>query len=530
MADWSHEYRRHGWWREETFLDDLRRHARERPAATALIGHRADGALDLVSYADLLADTDRYAARLLDIGVEPGDVIAVQLPDWYELVPLALACARVGARFCPLMPIYRQYELAHILALTEAKVCVTMAEWDGDRLAEIVAGLDLPHLEHVLVAGEPRPAETASLDDFLEEHSDTTPTSEVELAPDDPYLILFTSGTTGEPKGVLHSQNTLYAAARGFTDAMGLDDGLVMEVAHVNTHMSGFAMGLMVPLLLGGTAVFQERWDGGVALDLAQEHGLTLFYGAAPFLTDVLDGQRERPRDLRSLRWVVTGSAQVPPHIVDEVQDVFGLPTYSLWGMTENGPVTVTRPDDPPDWGAHSDGRPIEGMELRVDSLKGRDDGAGRLWVRGAAQCLGYFRRDELYEAELDADGWFDTGDLARDDGRGGIRIAGRAKDIIMYKSLNVPVTEVEAVLGRHPKVREVAVVGITHPEVLEEVCAVVLTTGEPLTLEELHEHMRASGMNDWFWPRRLEIVERMPKTVTGKIRKVELRQRYGGG
>jgi cyclohexanecarboxylate-CoA ligase len=531
MADWSHEYRRRGWWREETFLDDLRRHAHERPGATALVGHRmADGTTDRVGYADLLADTGRFAAKLLDLDVEPGDTVAVQLPDWYELVPLALACAQVGARFCPLMPIYRRYELAHILELTEAKVCVTLAEWDGARLADIVTDIDLPGLRHVLVAGDPRPDGTADFaEHFLKGDARATPTRDTELGPDDPYLILFTSGTTGEPKGVLHSQNTLYAAARGLADAMGLDDTLVMQVAHLKTHMSGFAMGLMIPLLLGGTAVFQDRWNVGTSLDLARSEGVNLFYGAAPFLMDIIDELRARPRTLPALRWMVSGSAQVPPHIIDEIQEVLGLPTYTLWGMTENGPVTVTRADDPPDWGAHSDGRTIGGMELRIDPMEGRADGAGPLWVRGPSQCLGYFRREELYAAELDSEGWFDTGDLARDDGRGGIRIAGRSKDIIISKGFNVPVTEVEAVLGRHPNVREVAVIGIPHPEVLEEVCAVVLPNGTPPTLADLCEHMRANGVNEWIWPQRLEVVDRMPKTITGKIRKVELRQRYGG-
>ena len=533
MADWSHEYRRHGWWREETFLDDLRRHAHERPDAIALIGHRsADGSIDRVTYPELLADTGRFAARLRALEVGPGDVVSVQLPDWYELVPLAMACAQVGALFCPLMPSYRRYELSHILALTEAKVCITLADWDGARLADIVTSLDLPALRHVLVVGDPRPPGTADFaEHFLKGDGEAVAGSDTELGPDDPYLILFTSGTTGEPKGVLHSQNTLYAAARGLADAMELDSSLIMQVAHLNTHMSGFAMGLMVPLLLGGTAVFQDRWNVGVSLDLDASEAVSLFYGAAPFLMDIIDELRKRPRTLPALRWMISGSAQVPPHLIDEIQEVLGLPTYTLWGMTENGPVTVTRTDDPPDWGTRSDGRTVGGMEVRIDPMEGRTDGAGPLWVRGPSQCLGYFRREELYEADLDDEGWFDTGDLARDDGRGGIRIAGRTKDIILSKAYNVPVTELEAVLGRHPNVREIAVIGIPHPELLEEVCAVVLPNdpASPLTLADLREHLRANGVNEWIWPYRLEIVDAMPKTITGKIRKVELRQRYGG-
>lgn len=529
----SLDYRANSWWRDETFLDDLRGHARDRPGAPALIGRRVvEERTDTVSYAELVELIDRFAYGLLDLGVGPGDVVAVQLPDWWELVPLSLACVRISARLCPLIPTYRRYELDYMLTLTEARVCVTMAEQDGVRLAEVITGLDLPRLEHVLVAGGPRPPGTRDFHEhFLGPATEGRDPGELkgrELGPDDPYLILFTSGTTGEPKGVLHSLNTLYAPSRGYADLLGLDEGLVATVASVNTLYSGFVQGLMVPFMLGGTAVFQDVWDGPTQVALFEEHNVTLFYGSYSFLLDLLDEQRARPRNLPAMRYMVTGSAPVPPHAVDEIREVFGVRTYSLWGMTENGPVTITRPEDPEDWAAHSDGTAIAGMELRIDPLEGRSDGVGRLWVRGPTQCLGYFKREELYAAELDDEGWFHTGDLARDDGRGGIRIAGRSKDIIIYTSFNVPVAEVEAVLGRHPRVREVAVIGIPHPEVVEEVCAVVLPQGEPPTLEELREHMRVTGVTSWFWPRRLEVVERMPKTITGKIRKVELRQRYG--
>jgi cyclohexanecarboxylate-CoA ligase len=167
-------------------------------------------------------------------------------------------------------------------------------------------------------------------------------------------------------------------------------------------------------------------------------------------------------------------------------------------------------------------------MEIRIDPIAGRSDGAGPLWVRGPAQCLGYYKRDEAYAADLDDEGWFNTGDLARDDGRGGIRIVGRTKDIIIYRSANVPVLDIETVLGRHAKVRDVALVGIADPAVDERVCAVVTASGpEPPTLEELRDFLRDAGVSSWCWPERLEVVEAMPRTPTGKIKKIELRKRY---
>jgi cyclohexanecarboxylate-CoA ligase len=195
--------------------------------------------------------------------------------------------------------------------------------------------------------------------------------------------------------------------------------------------------------------------------------------------------------------------------------------------MSENGAATCTRPEDPQDWPAHSDGRPAGGMEARIDPLPGQN-GVGPLWVRGPNQCLGYYKQDDVYAAELDAEGWFNTGDLARDDERGGIRITGRAKDIIIHRSSNLPVAEIEAVLGNHPKVADVALIGIPDLDTDERVCAVATAAGgTPPTLQELRDYLRDAGMTDFCWPDRLEVIEAMPRNAMGKIRKVDLRARY---
>jgi cyclohexanecarboxylate-CoA ligase len=352
---------------------------------------------------------------------------------------------------------------------------------------------------------------------------------ERELGPDDPYLILFTSGTTSEPKGVLHSQNTLYAAVRGEADAFGLDETLVMYTTALYTHYTGVVQGMLMPLMLGGTMAFQDAKDPGDALDLISRHGVTFFYCAPFYLLSLFETQRSSPRELPGLTWLVSGSAPIPTYFIGEAKSVFGLRLFSLWGMTENGPVTITRAEDPEDWAAHSDGSPIADMQLRIDPVSDQADGEGVLWVRGPTQCLGYFRRDDLYAAELDEDGWFNTGDLARPDGRGGIRITGRAKDMILRNANIAPVTDLESIIGRHPKVRDVAVIGIPDEREDETICAVVTPAepGSPVTLEELHRSLQEDGMTRAYWPQRLELVEDMPLTATGKIRKTELRQRY---
>jgi len=553
VLDTASEYRKNRWWRDQTFLDDLRRDARVSPGKTAMIAYRSgDATTRVIDYAELAALTDRFASALVGLGVERGDTVAVQLPSWWELLPLGLACARVGARFCPLMTIYRRYELEHILRLTGARLCITVTQWGGAKLAEIVAGLadQLPELKHVVVAdshgGGDRPAGMLSFADHFpaaapggsgEPGTDGAATgsgpdlSDRELGPDEPFLILFTSGTTGEAKGVMHSQNTLYAGISAYVDVLGMDSSVVSFISHAATHYTGFVQGMLIPVMLGCTAVIQDVWDGDMCLDLTARHGITTFYGSPPYLGEFLDAQRARPRDVGSLHTVVTGSAPVPPHMVEQVREVLGAPLVALWGMSENGPVTMTRLDDPPDWAAHSDGRPIDCMQIRIDTsaVRGGSDGSGKLWVRGACQCLGYFKREADYAAFIDADGWFDTGDLARDDGRGGMRISGRVKDIVINRGFNVPVAEVEGILIRHPQVKEIAVIGVPDRDIDELVCAVVVPAGQPPALADLCGFMASAGVSEQFWPDRIEIVDALPRTITGKVRKVELRQRFGG-
>src|SRR4051794_5546281 len=230
MTEISQSYRDGGWWRDETFLDDLRRHVRDRPRKAAVVTRRqSTGRTYRLDYEHLAAAADRCAGALIELGLRPGDVIAVQLTDRWELAALTLGCLRAGVMYCPLMKTYRRRELDVMLRVTEARVLVTMAEDNGDRLGELGAEFaeELSSLERVFVADGQGPEGTLDFESFFfgtaweERHGHLL--DERELGADDPYLILFTSGTTSEPKGVLHSQNTLYAAVRGEADAFGLD-------------------------------------------------------------------------------------------------------------------------------------------------------------------------------------------------------------------------------------------------------------------------------------------------------------------
>ncbi|MFJ5552142.1 AMP-binding protein [Streptomyces sp. NPDC093225] len=536
-ADRMAEYRRRGWWRDGTFLDDLRRQSRERPRKLAIAGRRLDEArTDTLDYAELARLTDRFAGALLELDVQRGDVVAVQLPNRWEMVPLMFACMAVGAVICPIAPVCQEDELRHRLSLTGAKVCVTVPEWEGYPLAETVAGLrdDLP-LEHLVVLDGQAPEGAVDFQQhFVSVHWEKTRAADLEgrqLRPDEPFVVLFTSGTTGFSKGVVHSQNTVHSGVRGYVDTFLLREDLVVAVTTPLVHYSGFGQGVLAGVMLGGTVAFQDGPDFAGLLDLIERYGATLLYGPPPTLSGVAQAQQVDPHDVSSLRHTVTGAAPVLQELVDELRTTFGARTYSVWGMSEFGPVTISRLDYNQDWAAHSHGRPIDSMEIRIDVCHDPTKRApvGRLRARGASQALGYFKQQEAFDSELTEDGWFDTGDVAREDGRGGIRILGRSRDTVLRDGIVVPMAELEAIISRHPKVTEAALVGPTG-QVDDPILAVAVPRGgRRPSLQEIRAHLRDHGQDPRFFPERLEVVDALPKTLTGKVRKVELRELYAG-
>ncbi|WP_375773013.1 AMP-binding protein [Archangium gephyra] len=535
-------YRQKGWWRDETVVDDLRRAIKNHPDKTAIIAARYFSRdVTRISYAELGGYMDRFAGALRELGVGREQIVAVQLPNWWQFTAIALACARIGAVLAPIPPDYRRREVEFILNRTEAPVYIGPASWTGfshrDMLREMAPAL--PALRHRIFLGAGSGLADGELDfdahfaaHRWEERYPASTLDELTARADDVFNVLYTSGTTGEPKGVVHSYNTNYAITRALNETMGLGADDVVSLPSLLTASSGFTYLFQMPVLLGATAVYLDVADPDFHLKLIEEHGISFMYGIPTYYLNMLASQKRRPRKVSTLRCLATGSTPVPPHLIAEVREVFGVRLHTLWGMTENGAVTLTRNEDPPDWPANSDGAPVPWMEVKIAPALAEDgtpfpEGAGRLLVRGASQCLGYFKREDIYNACLDAEGWFDTGDLARDDGRGGIRIAGRLKDIIFRHGLKIPVVEVESALYAHPKVREVAIVAHADDRIGgERVCAVVVPRDEAPTLNELRDHLRKAGMSVSYWPDRLEIISEMPKTPSGKIRKFLLRER----
>jgi cyclohexanecarboxylate-CoA ligase len=417
----------------------------------------------------------------------------------------------------------RRREVGFVLERSAARVYIGPATWLGFSHQHLLRELapELPALRHrILVA----PAELAAGElDFAAFFAADHPAADLDRlapGPDDAFLVMYTSGTTGEPKGVIHSHNTLDAITRAVADTAGITAADVVTTPSGMTGFIGFVYDFLVPLERGATAVYADLGDADRGLQLIEDHGVTFLYAIPSYVGALIETQQRRPRRIASLRLVVTGSAPVPPAVIGAARDVLGARVQTLWGMTETGGVTFTGPDDEPDWPAHSDGRPIAWMELAIDDAAG-----GRLRVRGANLFLGYFKRPDMYAAALDADGWFDTGDLVRRDGRGGIRVVGRVKDLIVRNGHKVPVVEVEAAIATHPQVAAVALVGDADPRLGERACAIIVArdpTAAP-SLAALRDHLRALGVSALDWPDQLHLVPEMPLTSSGKIQKYVL-------
>ncbi|HEY3239352.1 MAG TPA: AMP-binding protein [Acidimicrobiia bacterium] len=524
-----------------TLWDEFVVHADRQPDKVAIVSHHVGGGMEVLSYGQLLRRAERCAGALVELNVAPGEVVSFQLPNWWQVAALHLACVRIGAVANPIITILRRREVGFILERVASRVCIVPGVFrDFDHagmVADIQAGLS--GLEHVFVVGGGGPAGTEDFDAFFceERWEEKHPAAELDRrhpAEDDPAQIMFTSGTTGEPKGVLHSHRTMDVGLRAVSEPLGLGGDDVVLMFSPLGHQTGYLYGMCMPLKYGMKLVLQDVWDPATMLRLVADERVTWTMGSTTFVLDACAAAQRHPStDLSSLRYFTCGGAAIPPKAVTEARARLGTQLVAVWGMTEIGVCTITLPTDPDERVCSSDGLPNEWVELRVVDAEGHElpGGAeGRLLVRTPSQHLTYYGRPDLHEASF-TDGWFDTGDLARIDPDGYIRITGRSKDLIIRGGENIPVAEVEAAVISHPGVHEVAVVAYPDERLGERVCAVVVAAGdEPPTLDELRTHLEALGMARPFWPERLEVRATLPKTASGKTQKYLLREELAAG
>ena len=526
-----------GLWHDRTINDYLDGCAAAHPEKPALAALRVeDGSLRRFTYAELAQMADRIAIGLARLGIGRSDVVACQLPNWWQFTALYLACSRIGAVLNPLMTIFRERELSFMLAHGRARAMVAPQRFRGFGYAQMLAGLRpaLPDLEHVLIVGGegPESFEARLVEPAWEREPDAARILGASRpGPNDVTQLIYTSGTTGEPKGVMHSANTLLSNILPYAARMRLGAGDVVLMASPMAHQTGFMYGLVMPVVLGARAVLQDVWDPARAVALIRDERATFTMASTPFLTDLAKAVSESPGGVPSLRTFLCAGAPIPGPLVERARASLGAKIVAAWGMSENGAVTTTLPEDDDERSVNTDGCPLPGMEVRALDLEGKPVPAGaegRLVVRGCSNFGGYLKRPQWNAT--DAQGWFDTGDMARIDARGYIRICGRSKDVIIRGGENIPVIEVEALLYKHPSVASVAIVAYPDERLGERACAfVTLRPGAQLSFADMRAFLEAQKIARQYIPERLEVREALPATPSGKIQKFKLREMLRG-
>jgi cyclohexanecarboxylate-CoA ligase len=501
----SAAYYERGWWRRETFLDDLDELARTAADRPAYVNVRKDGGETVtVTFGELADWVERLAAVLRSYRVGPGDAVAFQLRNLWEAAALWLACGHVGAVAVSLPPWAARRERDLVLAATRPSLAVTSD--DAGRAGEIASAVPLGDLlsRAERGAGIPlaeRPAGHA----------------------DDACQVVCTSGTTGRMKAVAHTFNSRYVGTRSV--AAQVPAAAVTATAADLTHALGLVRNLLYPLLAGRSSVFLSCYDADVWLDALSRHQVNSFTSTPVVLSQLAEAQRRRPRDLSSLRQVISTAAPIPAPIAASVRQWLTPCLVNAFGMTESGLVLSSSPDT--DRAEEVLGRPVLGAEVEQSAVAEPTP----LRVRGPGLCRVMFdlRTGEvIWDAARDA-GWYDTGDIVRRDERGCLRYLTRAGDRVGKGDI-IPVVEVEAELMEHPAVAEVAIVGVPDQLGQETACAVIVARDAAPKLESLREFLSGRQMSEEYLPTRVAVAAALPRTPLGKVQKAEIRRQIAAG
>ena len=526
---------------EDTIAGLLARTVSARPEAEALV-FREHGLR--LSWCEFGAAVDRLATGLLALGVARGDRVGIWSPNRPEWVLTQFATARIGAILVNVNPAYRLAEVEYALRHVGVRVLVTADRFKSSdyvgMLAELlpppaasgaISAANLPDLRAIIAMGEETRPGMLRFADIAATPADTARLDALTAAldPNDPINIQFTSGTTGLPKGATLSHRNIVNNARFVTDRMGFTDQDRLCIPVPLYHCFGMVMGVLGCVTKGATMIFPgEGFDPDITLETVADERCTALYGVPTMFSAMLASERFYHHDLSMLRTGIMAGAPCPIEVMKRVREEMHMSQVTIaYGMTETSPVSFqSMMDDPVEKRVSTVGRIHPHLEVKLVDPSGHTvptGAVGELCTRGYSVMRGYWNEPQKTAEAIDAEGWMHSGDLASIDAEGYCSIVGRSKDMLIRGGENVYPREIEEFLYRHPKVREVQVIGIPDDRYGEEICACVMARDPSLTAEELRAFCKGQ-IAHYKVPRYVEFVEEFPMTVTGKVQKFILR------
>ncbi len=536
-------YRRAGHWTDTTTNDLLERHAREQPDRLALADSRTR-----LTYAAYAKRSRRLARRFVELGLTGDDVIALQLPNWIEFAIVVNAAMLAGIPFCQVHSDFRAREIEFVLRYTSAAVFICPVAFRRFDYLAMVHDLRpaLPALRHVMAVGDPEgahvPDGTFDLRSYLDNDAlDDDPNGTADHDPhqtpdaalqtrrphgDDLARVAFTSGTTGDPKAVLHLHNTTNSAVRFANRGHGIVSDSVMLV-FLPAGMNWGLINVLQALDAGCAAILMDVFDPVGAMQIIERERVTYFCCAPAHLIAMLNSPDLERFDLGSLQMVVTGGASCPIEVIRAFRTRLRGSLIELYGMLETGFQSWTRPTDDPEAVCGTCGKAIPEVQSKTVNEHDQDcqpGEVGEILSRGPSVTIGYYNNPDANARSFTEGGWFRTGDLGTFDAGGLLRIVGRKKEMIIRGGANIYPREIEEVLYQHPDIMDAAVIGIPDARLGERTCAcVVPRAGRTLDFAAVVDFLRPK-IATYKLPEIVEILSEMPRTPTGKIQKEPLR------
>ena len=515
-------------WGNTTIAQAAWRKAHERPDEVAIY---LEGEAS-ITYGSIADEARRLVTGLQTLGMKAGDVISFQLPNWRESVVVDIAASAMGLIVNPVIPIYRDHELRFILKDVGARLIYIPERFRSLEFPSMLASLraELPDLEYVVtVRAEGQYDDMLCYEDLVENVQvdlDRLPT----VDPNSVKAILYTSGTTGTPKAVMHSHNTLARVIQNSLDYWQMDERDVMLMPSPVTHITGYGSGMVLPFVTSVKSALMPRWDADAAVAFINEVGATASVGATPFLVELVAAAKRHNTGLPTMRLFACGGAAVPPQVIDEAcEGLDNCRAFRVYGSTETPIITLGFVGDGQQkLAAETDGA-IYAYEVKVLDDHGvavPDGEDGEIAARGAGMMLGYADFEQNAQAH-DSEGFFLTGDIGHITSDYAILITDRKKDIIIRGGENISAKEVEDVLHDHPDIREVAIVAMPHERLGEGVCAYIVPVSKESVLDiaEVARFANAALLAKQKIPQHVAIVLDLPRTASGKVRKDVLRR-----